>query len=92
MPDWLVVVLGVAVIAAIVSTTPLGRRLRAALPFRALRAGRAPRKDREYLLRVCEGDPARVERLLAEARRHDPEMSEAQAYRRAIRSYLRDRR
>ena len=92
MPTWLILVLGVAAIAAIYSTTPAGRRLRARLPVAGLRTGRAPKQDREYLLRVCNGDPRRVERLLDLARSHNPEMTEAEAYRRAIRSHLRDNR
>ena len=91
MPSWLLIVLGVAAILALVGTLPVGRRLRARLPFAALRPGSAPKDDRDYLLRVCGGDPARVARLLDEARRPDPGMSEAQAYRRAIRAYMRDR-
>ena len=91
MPDWLLVVLGIAAILAIFATMPAGRRLRAALPLGALSPGRAPKEDRDYLLRVCDGDPARVERLLAHARERNPEMTEAEAYRRAIRAYLRDK-
>ena len=91
MPAWLMLVIGLAAIGAIFATLPAGRRLRARLPIAGLRLGGAPKPDREYLLRVCDGDPERVARLLAEARRANPEMTEAQAYRRAIRAYLRDR-
>ena len=91
MPAWLIGILGLAAIAAILATTPRGRRLRQQLPGR-LRAGGAPAQDREYLLRVCNGDAGRVERLLDLERARDPEMSEARAYRLAIRRYLRDRR
>lgn len=92
MPSWLVVVLGAAFVVAVLLTTPAGRRLRQRLPVAALRDGRAPREDREYLLRVCGGDPARVELLLARERERDPELSEAAAYRRAIRRHLRPQR
>ena len=92
MPSWVVLVLGVAVIGAIFATTPAGRRLRARLPVAGLRAGRAPKQDREYLLRVCHGDAERVARLLDLARSPNPEMTEAEAYRRAIRAHLRDKR
>ena len=92
MPTWLIVVLGVAAIGALFATTPGGRRLRARLPLASLRTGRAPKQDREYLLRVCHGDRQRVERLLDLARTHNPDMSEAEAYRRAIRTHLRDKR
>jgi hypothetical protein len=79
----------VAFIVWIASTTPAGRRWRRRLGID--RSGRAPKDDREYLLRVCRGDAAQVQRLLEHERRGDPEMTEAQAYRRAIRRYLRDR-
>ena len=92
MPAWLVVVLGVAFVSAVLLTTPAGRRLRQRLPVRALRSGSAPREDREYLLRVCEGDPARVEALLERERERDPDLTEAAAYRRAIRRHLRPQR
>lgn len=92
MPAWLVVFLGVAFVVAVLLTTRAGGRLRQRLPFAALRAGRAPREDRAYLLRVCGGDPQRVERLLAREREHDPDLSEAAAYRRAIRRHLRPQR
>jgi hypothetical protein len=88
MLDAWIALLGVALIVWIASTTRLGKRLRARLGIPA-RSGRAPRKDRDYLLRVCGGDPARVARLLAAARRG--EMTEAELYRRAIRLHLRDR-
>lgn len=79
----------VAVIVWIASTTPAGRRWRKRLGID--RSGRAPKDDREYLLRVCQGDAAQVQRLLDHERMGDPEMTEAQAYRRAIRRYLRHR-
>lgn len=90
MPRWLILMLGLAVIGAIFASTPAGRRLRARLPVARLRAGAAPKQDREYLLRVCDGDPERVRRLLDHERAANPEMTEAQAYRRAIRRHLRD--
>lgn len=89
MPAWLVAALGLAFVVAVLLTTPGGRRLRQRLPLAALRAGRAPRQDREYLLRVCGGDRARVASLLEREREVDPGMSEAEAYRSAIRRHLR---
>ncbi len=88
MPRWLLVTLSLMAIAAILATTRAGRRLRARLPT-PLRSGRAPKQDRAYLLRVCGGDRRHVARLVADARRRDPDMTEAQAYRRAIRTHLR---
>ncbi len=91
--DWLIAALGIAAILAIAATTGPGRRLRSRLPLGRLSPGRAPQQDRDYLLRVCDGDPERVQRLLQAERERarNPEMTEAEAYRRAIRSYLRDR-
>ena len=40
---------------------------------------------------VCGGDKAAVKRLIDQARAGDDEMTEAQAYRRAIRAHLRDK-
>lgn len=91
MPSWLLVLVGVAAIVALFASTGPGQRLRRRLPIRAIQQGRAPREDRDYLSRVCGGDAAQVERLLDLERRKNPELSEAQAYRRAIRSHLRDR-
>lgn len=89
MPTWLVVVLGVGFVVAVLLTTTAGRRWRQRLPIPALRSGRAPQDDRDYLLRVCDGDPARVAKLLERERQQHPELSEAGAYRRAIRRHLR---
>jgi hypothetical protein len=89
MPTWTVVVLGLAFVVAVLLTTPAGRRIRQRLPIAALRSGRAPKDDRTYLLRVCDGDRARVAELLE--REGYPELSEAEAYRRAIRRHLRPR-
>ena len=84
-----IAVLGVGVALWLASTTRAGRRLRARLRLPGT-PGRPPHEDVEYLLRVCDGDPARVARLLEEASR-GREVSEAEAYRMAIRMHLRDR-
>ena len=91
MSTWLIVLLGLVFIGAILSTMPLGRRLRSRLPVARLRPGAAPRQDRDYLLRVCGGDRARVRRLLDAERTRNPDMTEAEAYRWAIRRYLRNK-
>lgn len=86
-----IALLGLGVALWIASTTRPGRRLLARLRLPGA-PGRPPRDDVDYLLRVCDGDPSRVARLLEAARRGRPEMTEAEAYRRAIRMHLRDRR
>jgi hypothetical protein len=84
-----VVVLG-GVIAIFLTTAP-GQRLAKRFGIRDMTKGSAPRQDRDYLMRVCGDDVSEVEERLARARRRDPEMSEAEAYRKAIRSHLRDK-
>lgn len=90
LENWIFSLLAAAAVAAIYLTTPGGRLLadRLNLPTPRRRKQRASNEDREYLLRVCGGDAARVDRLLAQARRHNPEMPEAEAYRKAIRAHL----
>jgi hypothetical protein len=89
--NFIFVFLAAAVAAAIYLTTPAGRRLsdRLGLPTPGRRKDRAPAEDQEYLLRVCGDDPERVARLLDEARRHNPGMTQAEAYRKAIRKMMR---
>ncbi len=82
------VVVLVAVVA-IFFTTPTGRRISQKIGLRVGMKDPAPKEDREYLLRVCGGDPRAVEEKLAEARRNRPEMTEREAYRAAIREHLR---
>ena len=83
------VVLFVAV--AIFLTTPMGRRLTARLGLRFSHKGGAPQEDRDYLLRVCNGDTNELRARLATARQNNPDMTDAEAYRRAIRAHLRNK-
>ena len=76
---------------AIFLTTPTGRRLSARLGLRFPNQGGAPKEDRDYLLRVCNGDGDELRARLAAARQNHSEMTEAEAYRRAIRAHLRDK-
>jgi hypothetical protein len=84
-----IVLLGLVFMLWVASTTRFGRRLRTRLGID--RSSGVARDDEEYLLRVCDGDVDRVGRLLDLERRSQPEMTDAQAYRRAIRRHLRDR-
>ena len=61
---WLTLLLAFGAAVAIFLTTPSGRRLASRLGLRGVGRGRAPRKDREYLLRVCHGSKAEVDRRL----------------------------
>jgi len=91
--NWIFALLAAAAAAAIYLTTPAGKRLanRLELPTPSRRKLRAPDQDQEYLLRVCDNDPQRVVRLVEEARRTNPDMSEAEAYRKAIRKVIREK-
>jgi hypothetical protein len=85
----LLAVIGVlAAVAWIFSTTPAGQAAVERLGLRALAKGAAPKEDRDYLLRVSGGDRSEVERLLDAEYERYPEMSEAQAHRRAIRTHF----
>lgn len=88
------VVLAIAAIVYILFTMPIGRRVAERLRFPAASsapAGRAPKEDREYLLRVCGGDAAEVERRLAAEKERFPELNERAIYRRAIRTYMKNK-
>ncbi len=76
---------------AIFLTTATGKSLAARVGLRLPNQSGAPQEDRDYLLRVCNGDKEEVCARLAEARRHNPDMTEADAYRRAIRAHLRNK-
>ncbi len=91
--NWVYALLAAGVAAAIYLTTPGGKRLsdRFNLPTPRRRKQRAPSEDQEYLLRACDNDPDRVARMLDEARQHNPDMPEAEAYRKAIRKAMRGR-
>jgi hypothetical protein len=53
---------------------------------------RREREDRTLLLRMCFGDAATADRLIAGERSRNPGISEAQACRRAIQAIQRDNR
>jgi len=73
----------------IFATTPAGKRLIDRAGLKLPVKGRARPEDHDYLLSVCGGDVEELVRRLADARRRNPDMSEAEAYRRAIRAHLR---
>jgi len=86
---WLTILVASAAALAIFLTMPTGRRLASRLGIRRVSGGRAPREDREYLLCVCNGSKGAVARLLEAERARNPQMSEAETYRKAIRTHLR---
>ena len=85
----LTILVVVVVAVAIFLTLPTGKALSARLGLRLPNQGGAPQEDRDYLLSVCRGDADRLSALLAAARQNNPDMTEAEAYRRAIRAHLR---
>jgi hypothetical protein len=92
MPSWILLPLAIAGVLAIFLTTPLGQRLAAALGIRAKGLGDVPAEDRDYLLRVCGDDAREVERRLSAERAHNASLSVPEQYRKAIRTYLNERR
>lgn len=91
MPSWLTLVIAVAAVVAIFSTTSAGQRLAASLGIDALLRKGPPREDREFLLQVCGGNRRKLAERLDAERRKNRAMSEAQVYRRAIRTYMKGR-
>ena len=89
MPTWLTLIIVVAAVGWLFLTTDAGQRLAKTLRIRRIVTDAAPDEDVEYLLRVCGGDSSEAERRVGEAWKANPEMTEAQAYRRAIRAHLR---
>jgi hypothetical protein len=91
MPGWLTLTIAVVAVIAIFATTTAGQRMVAGLGLDALVKNGAPKQDREFLLRACDGDAVELERLLGAERSRNPAMTEAQVYRRAIRTYMNSR-
>jgi len=97
-------VLGV-VVALVLSRTEAGRRLlsgrreagggRAADEPGRIAPGRsaaAPHEDHQFLLDACGGNEEHLLRRLEAEIRRNPDLSEAQLYRRAIRSWFQEKR
>lgn len=87
----LTIVVMIVAVVAIFLTTRRGKEIASQLGLEMPGKGKAPREDHDYLLRVCGGDVAELERRLAATRKNNPELSEAGAYRRAIREHLKDK-
>jgi hypothetical protein len=85
---WLSATLVAVAVIGIFLTTRHGQRLLGGLGLHALRKNAAPKEDRDYLLRVCDDDPVRVEERLEAERAKNASLPEAQIYRNAIRTYM----
>jgi len=88
---WLMIIAALAAAVAIFMTTPRGAEIARKLGLRLSFKDTAPKEDRDYLLKICGGDTRVVAAMLDAARIHDPDMSEKDAYRKAIRAHLRDK-
>lgn len=84
-------VLVLAAAIAIFFTTATGRRIADDIGFRPGMKDPAPKQDRAYLLRICNGDVSAVDAMLEAARSKRPELTEREAYRAAIRAHLHDK-
>lgn len=96
MFDALVALAVLACAITVFATTRRGRRLRARLAPLGTRGGaatlagkRASDEDHAFLLRICEGDYERLQAKLAAELDRNPHLSEAEAYRKAIRRHMR---
>lgn len=85
------VLIVLALAIAVFITTPAGKKLAARFGLILSNKGMASNEDHDYLLRVCDGDIDELSARLKTARRSNPDMTEAEAYRRAIRVHLRDK-
>ena len=88
---FLVVLAALVAVVAIFLTTRRGKQISTQLGLKMPGKGRAPQEDHDYLLRVCGGDVNELKRRLDATRMNNPELSEAGAYRRAIREHLKDK-
>jgi hypothetical protein len=89
MGTWLTILVTLGLLGWILWTMPIGQRIALRLGMRGFHKEGAPQEDRDFLLNACGGDRDRVQQSLAQARDGQPEMNDAQAYRRAIRTYMR---
>ena len=87
----LAILAALALLGFILWTMPVGQRLAQRLGVRGFRKQGSSREDRAFLLKACGGSQRRADELLARVRANNPEMSDAEAYRRAIRICLRDK-
>lgn len=92
MSNVLIAVVVLLLVLAIYLTTPGGQRLLSALGLHRFVKDAAPAEDRAYMLRVCGGDHAEVERRLQSERARNDALSEAQVYRKAIRRLMNERK
>jgi hypothetical protein len=83
--------LATGIILGVFLTMPAGQALARRLGLDGLVRGAPSTGDREFLLRVCSGDRAEVERRLAVERARFPDITDEQIHRRAIRTYMNNR-
>lgn len=87
----LMVLVAFGLAVAIFLTMPAGKAFASKIGLKLPSKSDAPDKDHDYLLRVCDDNIDELQRRLKVARGGNLEMTEAQAYRRAIRAHLSDK-
>lgn len=86
----LVILVSLLALGALLLSTAPGRRVGERLGIPPLR-GRAPKDDRAFLLKACQGDRSQLRERLATERDRWPGSSEAELYRKAIRTWFQER-
>ena len=90
--EWFLPLAAALGVAWVFSTTPAGKRWMDRLGIGGAKRGAgAPSEDHEFLLRACDGDYEEVQRRLSDELRRAPHLSEAEAYRKAIRRVFNER-
>ena len=86
----LVILISLLALGALLLSTTAGQRLAKRLGFPPLR-DRAPKDDRAFLLKVCDGDRGRLRERLDAERARSPNASDAELHRKAIRRVFQER-
>jgi hypothetical protein len=87
----LMVLMAFGLAVAIFLTMPAGKAFASKIGLKLPSKSDASNEDHDYLLRVCGGNVDELQRRLKAARGGNFDMTEAQAYRSAIRAHLRDK-
>ena len=89
--DLLYLLVAIAALVFVFSTTQAGRDVMKRVGFRDKVPGAAPSDDVDYLLSLCGGDRNDAARRVEAERERFPDLTEAEHYRRAIRKGMAER-